>query len=150
METEVALDAQSESANRVIDHEQQQQIVTITEKEYQTMLETDEERRKKNVTEEFDNFLRYFYYHFFFFAWLSVQNYFFVGTKEHFQYCFLVLVFFYLRFIYLDIRRLNDRITMKQMGKWLRPRLYLKIIENFLMAITVMMIPFYLLEGKFL
>ena len=84
METEVALDIQSESAGRVIDHEQQHAIVTITEKEYQQMLETDEEKRKKNVEEEFDNFLRYFYYHFFFFAWLSAQNYFFVGTKDHF------------------------------------------------------------------
>ena len=35
------------------------------------------------------------------------------------------------------------------MGKWLRPRLYLKIVENLLMAITMMMIPFYLLEEKF-
>ena len=77
------------------------------------MLEQDEEKRRKNVTDMFDNFLRYFYYHFVFFAWFSAQNFFFVGAKEHFQYCFLILVFFYLRFIYIDIRVLNDRATMK-------------------------------------
>ena len=37
-----------------------------------------------NVSEELDNFLRYFYYHLFFFAWLAVQNWFFVGVKDHF------------------------------------------------------------------
>ena len=37
---------------------------------------------------------------------------------------------------------------MLLMGKWLRPRLYLKIIEHSLMALTMIMIPFYLLEEK--
>ena len=45
--------------------------MTITEKQYQKMLEEDVEKRKRNVTEELDNFLRYFYYHFVFFAWFA-------------------------------------------------------------------------------
>ena len=35
------------------------------------------------------------------------------------------------------------------MGQWLRPRLYLKIVEHLLIAINMLMIPLYLLEGRF-
>ena len=33
------------------------------------------------------------------------------------------------------------------MGKWLRPRLYLKIMEHFLLALSMVLIPFYLQES---
>ena len=59
-----------------------------------------------------------------------------------------MLVFFYLRFVYFHIRTLGNREIMKLMGKWLRPRLYLKIIEHALMALTMVTIPLYLLEGS--
>ena len=33
---------------------------------------------------------------------------------------------------------------MRRMGKWLKPRLYLKITEHFLLALSMLLIPFYL------
>jgi len=33
------------------------------------------------------------------------------------------------------------------MGKWLKPRLYLKIIENTMLAVSMVLIPFYMQES---
>ena len=35
---------------------------------------------------------------------------------------------------------------MRRMGKWLKPRLYLKIIENTFLALSMALIPFYMQE----
>ena len=55
-----------------------------------------------------------------------------------------MLVFFYTRFIVSHILQLRNKRDMRLMGKWLKPRLYLKIIEHILMAVTMVLIPFYL------
>ena len=42
------------------------------------------------------------------------------------------------------ILQLRNKRDMRRMGKWLKPRLYLKIIEHGLLAVSMALIPFYL------
>ena len=88
-------------------------------------------------------FLLYFVYHGLFFAVFSAQNYYYYADNQ-FQICFLILVIFYLRFIVHYILALRNKSDMRRMGKWLRPRLYLKILEHLLLVISITLVPFYL------
>ena len=88
-------------------------------------------------------FMLYFAYHGLFFAIFSAQNYYYYAENQ-FEGSFIILIIFYLRFIVHYILALNNKSDMRTMGKWLRPRLYLKILEHLLLVIAITFVPFYL------
>lgn len=55
-------------------------------------------KRRKNVEEAMNTFMSYFLYHGVFFLVLSCQNYYFY-SEGAFQFCFLILVVFYIQFV---------------------------------------------------
>lgn len=103
----------------------------------------DFDKRTKNVRQMLNSFMLYFLYHGLFFLVFSGQNYYFYD-EERFQYCFGILILFYATFVIDHVVQLRNKKQMRLYGKWLKPRLYLKIIEHILMAISMALIPFYL------
>lgn len=100
-------------------------------------------KRRENVAQMMNSFVSYFIFHGFFFMVFSCQNYIWIDATQY-QYSFLVLVVFYSRFICEYIAQLKNKKVMRRMGKWLKPRLYLKIVEHGLLALSMVLIPFYL------
>ena len=89
----------------------------------------------------------YFFYHFLFFAAFSLQNYLWYEQSD-FYFSFLILVFFYLSYVVRHFKDMADKRKMRVMGQWLKPRLKLKIMEHSLLAVTMLMIPFYMQEEQ--
>lgn len=106
-------------------------------------LTTDQQKRLKNVSEMLGLFMSYFVFHGLFFVVFSAQSYWFHADNQ-FQLCFAVLTLFYTKFVVQHILQLRNKAEMRRKGKWLRPRLYMKIIEHALMALTMVLVPFYL------
>ena len=100
-------------------------------------------KRKKNVANMLNSFMSYYAYHGLFFLVFSAQNYFF-PSEDRYQFCFFILVIFYLQFVVGHVRQLNNESDMHRMGEWLRPRLRLKIGEHSLLALLMFLIPFYI------
>lgn len=90
-------------------------------------------------------FLSYFFFHGLFFACFSLQSYWFYEHNQY-EFCFIVLIVFYTKFIVRDILQLRNQSVMRRMGKWLKGRLYLRIVEHTLLAVTMALIPFYMQE----
>ena len=103
-------------------------------------------KRKQNVETMLYVFISYFSFHGAFFLVFSLQNYFFY-SENRFQFCFVILIVFYTRFIVGHICQLRNKRDMRRMGKWLKPRLYLKIVEHGLLAVSMALIPFYLQDS---
>ena len=51
-------------------------------------------------------------------------------------------------YVVKHFRELADKRKMRVMGRWLKPRLKLKIMEHSLLAVTMLMIPFYIQEEQ--
>ena len=94
------------------------------------------------MSEVLDNILEYFLFHLLFFVAFTLQNYFF--GVNHVQYSFVILVAFYLKYVNKLFRNLKDARLMRQRGKWLRPRIYLRIVEHLLLSISMVLIAFYI------
>lgn len=54
---------------------------------------------------------------------------------------------FYTKFVVQHILQLRNKVEMRRKGRWLRPRLYMKIIEHSLMTVSMVLVPFYLQEA---
>ena len=105
-------------------------------------MTNDEEKRLKEVKDVLNAFNAYFAYHGVFFLFFSAQNY-FLYEENGLQLCFIVLVVFYMQFVVSHIRHLRNKREMQRMS-WLKSRLYLRIIEHGLMALTMLLLPFYI------
>ena len=91
-------------------------------------------------------FMSYFVFHGAFFAVFSAQSYWFF-EQDQYQFCFIVLILFYMKFVVQHILQLRNKVEMRRKGRWLRPRLYMKIIEHSLMAVSMVLVPFYIQEA---
>ena len=87
----------------------------------------------------------YFAFHGIFFLTLSAQNYYhYDGHTNRFQYAFIILIIFYFTFIIDYVMLLRNRKEMKRYGWWMRPRLFLKIVEHVFIITAFFLIPFYI------
>jgi len=130
-----------------LEADQPDQVDTLTKKEFEKSILEDPDLVNENVSEVLNDIFLFMVFHTLFFALFCLQN-FFCGITN-LQYSFLILVLYYALMVDKQLVILKDERLMRQQGDWRRPYLYLRIVENVLLALTMVLIGIYMSEeGK--